>query len=144
MSGKKKTHKHKPLPKGMTYADKLAQDRLVKESVEKAAKDQTLQVRADIRAQQMMWLYVVAMCRTFHVGEKRLMDFFENLENLSTELEEMKLKHGWQYALDKLRQEAEKVSGISIEYLYEKDIIEAQKRCEAKGVFLPVFEEEME
>ena len=141
---KKKTHRHKPLPKGMTYADKLAQDRMVKEATEKAAKDTTLRMRADILSQQRLWLFVVAMCRAFGIGEKRLMDFFAELQAASEELEELKQKHGWEYALDKLRQEAEKLSGIPIEYLYEKEILAAKERNEANGVYFPIFEEEWE
>lgn len=144
MAQKKKTHKHKhkPLPKGMTYADKLAQDRMVKEATEKAAKDTTLRMRADIMSQQRLWLFVLSMCRAYSIGKGRLPDFFAELDAVSDELEELKRKHGWEYALDKLRQETEKVTGFTIEYLYEKDILAAKVRNDAKGVFFPVLEEE--
>lgn len=49
---------------------------------------------------------------------------------------------GW--ALDKMRQEAERVSGVDIDYLYEKDILEAKARNEANGIFFPVLDKEME
>lgn len=52
----------------------------------------------------------------------------------------MTKKHGRQYALDKLRQKAEHCSGVPIDYLYEKDILEAKMRNEANGIFLPVLE----
>lgn len=137
---KKKTHRHKPLPNGMTYADKLAQDRMVKEATEKAAKDTTLRMRADILSQQRLWLFVLSMCRAYSIGKGRLPDFFAELDAVSDELEEMKRNHGWEYALEKLRQETEKVSGMPIEYLYEKEILAAKERNEAKGIYFPVLD----
>lgn len=145
MAQKKKPHKHKhkPLPKGMTYADKLAEERMLKEAVEKAAQDETVRIRADIQSQQTLWLCVVAMAEAFGLGPKRVsVDFFGSLQAVSEWVEDMTKKHGRQYALDKLRQKAEKVSGVPIEYLYEKDILAAKERNEAKGVFFPVLEEE--
>jgi hypothetical protein len=56
----------------------------------------------------------------------------------------MTKKHGRQYALDKLRQKAEKCSGVPIDYLYERDILEAKARNEAKGIFFPVLDREDE
>ena len=107
MAQAKKKHKHKPLPQGMTYAEKLAQDRMHQEAVERAAVDETVRIRADIQSQRMMTQ-----------------------------------KNDQQYALDKLRQRAEQVSGVPIEYLYEKEILAAKDRNEAKGVFFPVLEVE--
>ena len=137
-----KKHKHKPLPNGMTYADKLAQDRMLREAVERAAYDQTVQVRADIQSQRMLWLCVVSMAEAFGLGPKRVSDFFTSLQSVSEWVEDMTQKNDQQYALDKLRQKAEQVSGISIEYLYEKDILAAKERNEAKGVFFPVLDKE--
>ena len=138
-----KKHKHKGLPKGMTYADKLAKDRMVKEAVEKAAQDTSTRLRAEIQSQQRLWLFVVAMAEAFGLGPKRIqVDFFNTLDNVSEWLEDLTRKHGREYALDKLRQRAEQVSGVPIEYLYEKEIRDAQELHDAKGLYLPLLEEE--
>ena len=134
--------RHKGLPKGMTYADKLAQDRMVKQAVEKAAADKTVELRANIRNQRMMWLQIVSLAEAYGIGQKRILDFFEVLEANAAEFEQMANEHGMDYALEKLRQRAEKVSGIPIEYLYEKDIAAAKERNEARGVFFSVLDGE--
>lgn len=142
-SNKKKTHRHRPLPPGMSYADKLARDRMVKEAVEKAARDDTVRLQADIRTQRMMWLQIVSMADAFGLGPKRILDYFDTLQQNTEEFTGMVENHGMEYALEKLRQRAEKVSGIPIEYLYEKEILDAKKRNEARGVFFSVLEEEV-
>jgi len=137
-----KKHKHKGLRPGQTYADKLAEERMVKEAVEKAAHDTTVQLQADIRTQRMMWLQIVSMADAFGLGPKRVMDYFDSLAKNTEEFNDMTEEHGKEYALEKLRQRAEKVSGIPIEYLYEREILDAKKRNEARGVFFSVIEEE--
>lgn len=136
-------NKHKGLPQGMNYAQKLARDRMVKEAVEKAAQDETTQLRADIKSQQFLWLVVVSIAAAFKAGPKRIqVDFFGALDAASDWVGEMTEKHGREYALEKLRQRAEKVSGIPIEYLYEKEIRDAKARNEARGVFFPLLDGE--
>lgn len=138
----KKKHHHKPLPKGMTYADKLAQDRMLKQAVEQAAKDDMVAIRADIRSQRTLWMSVCANNIAFGHAQERTQQFFAAFEEVADWLDETAKKHGAEYALDKLRQQAEKVSGMKIGYLYEKEMIEARKRNEARGVFFSEIEEE--
>lgn len=135
--------KHRGLPQGMTYAQKLAQEKRLQKAVEDAALNETVRVRADIQSQQMLWLCVVSMAEAFGLGPKRVSDFFGSLQSVSEWVEDLEKKHGRQYALDKLRQQAEKVSGVPIDYLYEKEIMEAKARNEENGVFFPVLDREM-
>lgn len=136
-------NKHRGLPQGMTYAQKLAQEKRLQKAVEDAALNETVRVRADIQSQQMLWLCVVSMAEAFGLGPKRVSDFFGSLQSVSEWVEDLEKKHGRQYAVDKLRQKAEQVSGIPIDYLYEKEIMEAKGRNEANGVFFPVLDREM-
>lgn len=136
--------KHRGLPQGMTYAQKLAQEKRLQKAVEDAALNETVRVRADIQSQQMLWLCVVSMAEAFGLGPKRVSDFFGSLQSVSEWVEDLEKKHGRQYAVDKLRQKAEQVSGIPIDYLYEKEILEAKARNEENGVFFPVLDREME
>ena len=136
--------KHRGLPQGMTYAQKLAQEKRLQKAVEDAAVNETVRVRADIQSQQMLWLCVVSMAEAFGLGPKRVSDFFGSLQSVSEWVEDLEKKHGRQYAVDKLRQKAEKVTGIPIDYLYEKEILEAKAQNEAKGVFFQVLDREME
>lgn len=136
--------KHKGLPKGATYADKLARDRMLKEAVEQAARDDMVAIRADIRAQRVLWMAVCAMGEAFGMGPTRAQQFFQAFDDVTNWLDDLSQKHGAEYALDKLRQQAEKVSGIEIGYLYEKEMIEARKRNEARGVFFAAVTDEEE
>ena len=106
---------------GQSYADVLAQQREAHEAVEKAARDATVKVDADIRTQRALWLSVISMAEAFGLGPKRIQRYFEVLQK----------NHEWLTALEadddivayeKLRQRAEAVSGIHIEYLYEHEI----------------------
>lgn len=136
--GKKK---HKPLPPGMTYAEKLAQEKMVKEAVEKAARDHTVKIRAEILAQRDLWLQIVSIGRAFGVAQKRIWDYFDTLAEVTEEFNDMTEEHGQEYALEKLRQAAEKLTGVPLEYLYEKEFAAARERNEARGVFFSVIEE---
>lgn len=139
---KRKHHKHHPKPTGMTYADKLARDRMVKEAVEKAAHDDTVKIQSDIRTQRALWLMIVGYAKAHGHGPKRVGVGLDGIADASDWFLEMTEKHGREYALDKLRQEAEKISGIPMEYLYEREIVAARKRNEERGVFFSLIEEE--
>lgn len=104
-----------------SYADVLARQREAHEAVEKAARDATVKVDADIRTQRALWLSVISMAEAFGLGPKRIQRYFEVLQK----------NHEWLTALEadddivayeKLRQRAEAVSGVHIEYLYEHEI----------------------
>lgn len=142
MANKKNKHHHKPKPPGATYADQLARERMVREAVEKAARDSTVKLQSDIRVQRAQWLDIVGTAKALGLGPKRIGYVLDGIADASDWFVEMTNKHGQQYALEKLRQEAEKVSGIPIEYLYERDIAEARRRNEERGVFFSVIEEE--
>ena len=136
--------KRKGLPQGMTYAQKLAEEKRLEKAVEKAVVDETVQIRADIQSQQMLWLCVVAMAEVFGLGPKRVSDFFGSLQEISEWVEDMTNQHGREYALEKLRQKAERASGVPIDYLYEKDILAAKARNELNGVFFPLLDRDGE
>lgn len=135
--------KRRGLPQGMTYAQKLAQEKRIQKAVEDAAIDETVRIRADIQSQRMLWLCVVSMAEVFGLGPKRVSDFFGSLQSVSEWVEDMTEKHGQEYALEKLRQKAETASGVPIDYLYEKEILAAKARNEANGVFFPVLDKEV-
>ena len=134
--------KHKGLPKGMTYADKLAQDRMIKQAVEQAANDNMVAIQADIRAQRILWMAIWANNRAFGHAQKNTQKFLGEFVAVADWLDETSQKHGAEYTLDKLRQQAEKISGTKIGYLYEEEMIEARKRNEARGVFFDAVTEE--
>jgi hypothetical protein len=128
----------------MTYADKLAQDRMIKEAIEKTARDETVSILADIRSQRTLWMAIWANNRAFGHAQKNTQKFLGAFVEIADWLEETSQKNDAEYALDKLRQQAEKISGMEIGYLYEQEMIEARKRNEARGVFFdPVSEEEI-
>lgn len=121
--GKAPKKHHAAKPQGMNYAQVLARQNLVKAAVEKAAADTTVQVQSDIHTQKAMWLMVVSIADAFGIGPERMRrDFFPALERNTDELTRMEKEADVEYAYEKLRQRAEQVSGIEIEYLYEHEI----------------------
>lgn len=73
-----------------SYADILAQQREAHEAVEKAARDATVKVDADIRTQRALWLSVISMAEAFGLGPKRIQRYFEVLQK----------NHDWLTALE--------------------------------------------
>ena len=122
--------KRQGLPQGATYAQKLAWERKQREALQKAACDAVVKVDADIRVQRAMWLMCVAMNDAWNVGPERFKQYAERLQDRTEWYEEMVRTVDEEYANEKLRREAERCSGMKIEYLYEVEIREAKKRME--------------
>ena len=112
---------------GETYADVLARKQMLKQAVRDAARDTSIQLEADIRTQRALWLSSVSVADAFGIGPKRMQLFFDALQANSEELERMRVENGEEYAYEKLREKAERVSGIKIQYLYEHEMRVAEK-----------------
>lgn len=128
--------KHRGKPHGMTYADVLARKRAVAAGIEKAATNAALQIEADTRVQRAMWLMVVSMADAFGIGSGRSQKFFEALQANSDMIMKMSEEADEDYAYEKLRQRAEQITGIKIEYLYEHEALAAQLKHAKEGVQL--------
>lgn len=127
MAKNKQKRRHGPgRPPGMTLADELAHKRMIRLAVQEAADDATVQVRADTATQKALWLAVCSIADAYGFGPERMQRFFEALQANTDELEKMKADVDEEYAYEKLRLKAERVTGMHIEYLFEKDAIAAQ------------------
>ena len=96
---------------GQNYADVLAKRQIGKETLRMAMEDQAVALAADIICQRQLWGVVIALNEVFQFGPKRTRQF----------LEAMRKDHGDDYAEEKLRQRAEKVSGVKIRYQHEAE-----------------------
>lgn len=135
MAQKKKTkHKHSGRPAGMTFADELARKRMLKEAVREAASDATVQVRADTATQRALWLAVCSIADAYGFGPDRMQRFFVAMQENSEELERMRRENDEDYAYEKLRLKAERVTGTKIAYLYEHEALAAQIKHAQEGV----------
>lgn len=101
--------KHSGKPRGMNYADMLARKRMIREAVQEAADDATVQLRADMATQKALWLAVCSVADAYGFGPERI-----------------KKEVDTDYAYEKLRLKAERVTGMKIEYLYEHEAQEEQ------------------
>lgn len=122
----------------MTYADQLARQRMIREAVKASADDARVKVETDIRCQRQLWLCCIAMNEAFGIGPERFKRFAEVLTDLAEEYDRMASETGPDYANEKMRQRAEQITGIKIEYLYEHEMAEARSRNAKKGV---IFED---
>lgn len=52
-------------PRGMNYADMLARKRMIREAVQEAADDATVQLRADMATQKALWLAVCSVADAY-------------------------------------------------------------------------------
>lgn len=120
MAKSKTKHRRCPgRPAGMTLADELARKRMLREAMQNAAEDATVQVRADTATQRALWLAVCSIADAYGIGPERMPRFFVALQENTEELERMRAEVDEDYAYEKLRLKAEQVTGMPITYLYE-------------------------
>jgi hypothetical protein len=135
MNREQRRKEAKAKKRGETHADVLAKRRIGQETLRMAMEDQAVQLAADIYCQRQLWAAVVALNEQWQFGPKRTRDFLEQMEKISDEFEEMKKKHGDAYAEEKLRERAQKVSGVEIYYQHEVERMayEKMKAAEAEA-----------
>lgn len=119
--------KHKQLPKGATYAQVLAAEKKQKGLKAKAERDAELQMHTEIYVQRALWMSIVSIADAYGFGPKGLEPYFEKLHENSDEFDRMCEEVDYEYALEKLRQKAEKVTGAELNYKYEKELREIEK-----------------
>ena len=122
-------------PQGMNYAQVLARKAAIRAELEKAARDATVQAEADAHTQRAMWLMVCSIADAYGYGPKGMQKFFVALQENTDELERMRTEVDEEYAFEKLRQKASKVTGMEVHYLEDQLGMLAEMRREA-GVTL--------
>lgn len=127
---------------GETYADQLARQKDIKAAIEKAARDETVALETDINTQRFLWMAVVANYEAFGHAGVRAQRFMLTLDNVREDMEKMAAKDGWVYAIEKLREQCEKITGMEVKQIHEDRMIQARKENEAKGIFFPAEDPE--
>lgn len=139
MAKSKRKGKHQGKPRGATYADVLARKRAVQAGLEKFASDTALQIEADTRTQRAMWLMACSIADAFKAGPERMKrDFFPALQANTDQLNKMREEVDEEYAYDKLKQRAEQVTGIDIQYMYEHEMRAAGLKLSEDGEYVPI------
>lgn len=105
--------------RGETYADVLAKREIGRQTLRMAMEDKAVELAADIICQRQLWAVVVTLNEKYGFGPKRTRDFFAAMEQVLNDFETMKAENGDAYAEEKLRQRAEQVSGVKIQYQHE-------------------------
>lgn len=118
------------LPPGMTYAEVLAEQQRRAQLIRQAAESDAVRIESGVQTQRAMWLMVVAMADAFGLGPKRVDRFIRSFQAATDEFEAMVAGNDWDYALEKLRQKAEAVSGVKIDYLYEEEAARLRRMTE--------------
>ena len=117
----KKRKKTRCTANGVPLAAKLARDRMLREAMHQAAHDATVHVESNIRTQRALWLSVVSIADSFHAGPERMKRYFEALDENIEDFQRMMEEVDEDYANEKLRLKAERVTGMEIKYLYEAE-----------------------
>lgn len=127
---------------GETYADVLSNRRIIREAVEKTARDESVALESDIKTQRFLWMSVVALNMAFGFAGIRAQRYMLALDDVREDLEEMAAENGWEYAVEKLRSQCEKITGMEVRQVHEEDMRQARKENEASGVFFPAEDPE--
>ena len=120
---------------GETYADQLAKQRMIKEAVNKAAHDESVLLKSDIMTQRLLWMSIEALNRAFGFAGIRAQRFMLTLDEVREDIEEMARENGWDYAVEKLRQRCEQITGMEVKQVHEEAMLQARRENEAKGIF---------
>lgn len=133
----RRAEKRKGLKPGQTYADILTQKKLIREAVERTARDTSVGIEADIKTQRFLWMAVIALNESFGFGGERAKRFMIALQEVAEECEAMAREHGGVYAKAKLMERASQITGMDIHPVYEAEMAQARKENEAAGIFFP-------
>lgn len=123
----KKHKKSRCTANGIPLAAKLARERMIRQAVKDAAHDASVRVESDICTQRALWLAVASIADAYGFGPERIKKFFVALQDNGEEYARMKDEVDEEYANEKLRLKAERVTGMQIQYLYEQEAREAQQ-----------------
>lgn len=123
----KKRKKSRCTANGIPLAAKLARERMIRQAVKDAAHDASVRVESDICTQRALWLAVASIADAYGFGPERIKKFFVALQDNGEEYARMKDEVDEEYANEKLRLKAERVTGMQIQYLYEQEAREAQQ-----------------
>ena len=117
-------------PQGMSYAEQIARGRMLREASMRAATDLTVQVKADIHTQKMSWLFMIALNDEFQFGQSRYERLAKAIHERSEWYEKMVKETDEDYAVEKLKQEAERVTREELEFAWDKEIQASKKKHE--------------
>ena len=117
---------------GQSYADVIAKRKIGEATLRMAMEDKAVALAADILCQRQLWAAVIALNERFQFGPKRTKDFLAAIEQVTDDFESMKKENGDAYAEEKLRERAEQVSGVKIQYQHEAER-EAWEKMKAAG-----------
>lgn len=71
----KKRKKTRCMANGVPLAAKLARDRMIREAMQEAAHDATVQVQSEICTQRALWLAVASIADAYGFGPERMKKF---------------------------------------------------------------------
>ena len=131
--------KHKGKRPGETYMDVLTQKKMIKEAVDRTVHDESVTIESDIKSQRILWMSVVALNIAFGFAGVRAQRYMLTMDEVREDLEEMAKDNGWEYAIEKLRQRCQQITGMEVKQVHEDEMRRARKENQAKGVY---FEEE--
>ena len=139
MRGKKKTkakgnRTRRQLPPGMTYAEALAMQKRQLETIREAAVSDTARLQAEDTTTRNMWLMIISLSDAYGFGPKRIDRFISSFNENVAEFARMQEQNGEEYAFEKLRQRAEKVTGSKIAYVSDEEYEQARKAAEGKEI----------
>ena len=140
MSGnraQRRAAKHKGKRQGETYMDVLTQKKMIKEAVERSVHDESVALESDIKTQRFLWMSVAALNIAFGFAGVRAQRYMLALDEVREDLEKMAKENGWEYAIEKLRETCQKITGMEVKQVHEEEMRRARAENEANGIFFP-------
>lgn len=126
----RKQRRHSGKSCGMSFAEQLARKKMLQEAAQRAACDVAVQIKSDIHTQKMSWLIMLALNDEFQFGQSRYARLAQALHKRSVWFDDMVKGADEEYATEKLRQEAERVTREELEFVWDKELQAARKKNE--------------
>lgn len=129
--------KHNGKRQGETYMDVLTKKKLIKEAVDRTVHDESVALESDIKTQRFLWMSVAALNMAFGFAGVRAQRYMLALDDVREDMEKMAKENGWEYAIEKLRETCQKITGMEVKQVHEEEMRRARKENEANGIFFP-------
>lgn len=137
MTGNRQQRRAAKKRPGETYADVLAKKKMIKDAVDRTARDTSIAIEADIKTQRFLWMAVIALNEAFGFGGERAKRFLVAIEKVANECEQMAAENGGYYARKKLMDRASQITGMEITPVHEEEMRQARLKNETEGVYFP-------
>lgn len=117
---------------GETLAESIQRKKRTQAACIQAVQDQVLEAKSEVRTQRALWLCCIAMHQAFGIGPKRFARWAEALQECTDWYLDNLRQVDEVYANELLRRQASRYSGMEVQPLFDRELLESVLAANAK------------